>query len=415
MPRNGPGLQNMLQEDYSALPVPAGPDAAGFFGPFGGRYSPEVLIGALEELESTYAKARQSKKFRRRLKDELRTFAGRPSLLTHARALSEAWGAEIYLKREDMNHTGSHKINNTIGQALLAKEMHKRRIIAETGAGQHGVATATVAARYGFACTVYMGSEDVRRQKLNVFRMQLLGAEVVPVTSGTATLKDATNEAMRDWSKNVGDTHYIIGSVVGPHPFPTIVRDFQAVVGREARKQMRKLAGGLPHAVVACVGGGSNAIGIFHGFLDDRKVRLFGVEAGGRGDSPGENSATVNFGGVGYFHGSRSLYIQAGSGQIQEVHSVSAGLDYPGVGPEHAYLASTGRAQYLRISDDQALEAFSEVARLEGILPALETAHAFACARQLAQEMRGRRILISVSGRGDKDVAEVARLRGVEL
>ena len=405
----------MKKSKLAGIPRSGKGAVAGFFGPFGGRYSPEVLIGALEELEQTYNRAQKSRKFRRQLKHELRSFAGRPSLLTHAAALSDAWGAQIYLKREDLNHTGSHKINNTIGQALLAKRMGKRRVIAETGAGQHGVATATVAARYGFACTVYMGAEDVRRQKLNVFRMQLLGAEVVPVSSGTSTLKDATNEAMRDWAKNVRDTHYIIGSVVGPHPFPTMVRDFQTVIGREARTQMKALAGGLPHAVIACVGGGSNAIGIFHGFLDDKKVRLVGVEAGGRGDGAGENSASVNFGGIGYFHGSRSLYIQADAGQIQEVHSVSAGLDYPGVGPEHAYLALTGRARYVRISDDEALDAFAEVSRLEGILPALETAHAFACARQMARDLPGRRLLVNVSGRGDKDVAEVARLRGMEL
>ncbi|MCB1323443.1 MAG: tryptophan synthase subunit beta, partial [Leptospiraceae bacterium] len=321
-----------------------------------------------------------------------------------------------YLKREDLNHTGSHKLNNALGQVLLTLRMGKRRVIAETGAGQHGVATATVAARFGLDCTVYMGTEDVRRQQLNVFRMELLGAEVVPVESGTGTLKDATNEAMRDWARNVDDTHYIIGSVIGPHPFPMMVRDFHSVIGMEAREQMLARTGRLPDAVVACVGGGSNAIGAFHAFIPDLQVRLVGVEAGGRGDVGGDNSASITFGQIGYFHGTRSLYIQADSGQIQNVHSVSAGLDYPGVGPEHAYLAVSGRGEYVRVSDDEAIAAFREMSRLEGIMPALESSHAIAQARRLATELGpGKSVLICLSGRGDKDVAEVARLLGREL
>ncbi len=392
-------------------------ETAGFFGEFGGRYSPEVLMPALEDLEQTYYRLKGDPKFQEELALLSSEYAGRPSKLTFAPRLTEAWGgAEIWLKREDLNHTGSHKINNALGQALLTVAMNKPRVIAETGAGQHGVATATVAARFGLECTVYMGAEDVRRQKLNVFRMELLGAEVIPVESGTATLKDATNEAMRDWSKNVANTHYIIGSAVGPHPFPTIVRDFQAVMSLEARQQMLERAGALPDAVIACVGGGSNAIGIFHHFVPDEGVRLFGTEAGGRGDDLGDNSASVNFGQVGYFHGTKSLYIQHGNGQIENVHSVSAGLDYPGVGPEHAYLAVTGRAEYRRVRDDIALEAFQEVSRLEGILPALETAHSFALAKELAPQLgKDKRILVCVSGRGDKDVIEVARLLGREV
>ena len=374
-------------------------------------------MGALEELETLYEKAKKSAKFQKALRRELLEFAGRPSLLTHAARLSRAWsGPGIYLKREDLNHTGSHKINNCLGQALLAKTMGKSRIIAETGAGQHGVAAASAAARFGFRCTVYMGAEDARRQELNVFRMKLLGAEVVRVTSGSSTLKDATNEAMRDWARNVQDTHYVIGSAIGPHPFPTLVRDIQEIIGKEARSQMRKMTGALPAAVVACVGGGSNAIGIFRGFVRDKKVRLIGVEGGGKSDVPGENSASITFGGVGYFHGARSLFIQADSGQIRNVHSVSAGLDYPGVGPEHAYLAASGRAEYYRVSDESALEAFEELSRMEGIIPALESSHALAYARELAGKLpKKANILICLSGRGDKDVAEVARLRGVPV
>lgn len=384
----------------------------GYFGPFGGRYSPEVLVPAIEELEATYAKALKSTAFMKEWKHYKKDFAGRPSRLTHASRLSQAWGADIWLKREDLNHTGSHKINNALGQALLARRMKKKRLIAETGAGQHGVATATVAAHFGFECTIYMGAEDVRRQRLNVYRMELLGATVVPVTSGTGTLKDATNEAMRDWAKTVGDTHYIIGSAIGPHPFPTLVRDFQSVIGHEARRQMLKRTGRLPDIVTACVGGGSNAIGVFHGFLTDREVRLIGAEAGGRGDDPGEHAATVYAGRSGYFHGTHSLFIQKGEGQIQDVHSVSAGLDYPGIGPEHAYLHSIGRADYRRVSDQEAIDTFVEVSRLEGIVPALETAHAFVIAKSEARQKRGQHILVCLSGRGDKDVAEVSRLLG---
>ena len=390
--------------------------AKGWFGQFGGCYSPEVLIPVLQQLEQVYTECASDPDFQSELKHFLNEYAGRPSCLSFAERLSQAWGgAEIYLKREDLNHTGSHKINNALGQVLLARAMGKKRLIAETGAGQHGVATATVAARFGFQCRVYMGSEDVRRQQLNCFRMELLGTEVVPVSSGTKTLKDATNEAMRDWSANVKDTHYIIGSVIGPHPFPNIVRDFQSIIGQEARQQMLKRAGCLPDAVIACVGGGSNAIGIFAGFLQD-PVRLIGIEAGGRSPKSGDNSASISFGKVGYFHGTRSLYIQKKGGQIEEVHSISAGLDYPGVGPEHAHLWATKRAEYYAVDDQEALDAFQEVAKLEGILPALETAHSFAYARQLAQELgKGGKVLLCLSGRGDKDVTEVARLLGREL
>lgn len=390
-----------------------GSEKSGFFGEFGGRYSPEVLMPAILELEEVYFKVRSKKRFQKKWEELQRDYIGRPSRLTYAARLSDEWGAQIYLKREDLNHTGAHKINNAIGQALLALEMGKERIIAETGAGQHGVATATAAAHFGLKCTVYMGSEDVRRQKLNCYRMKLLGAEVIPVTSGTSTLKDATNEAMRDWARNVRNTHYIIGSAIGPHPFPIIVADFQSVIGKESRKQMKK-GPGLPHAVIACVGGGSNAIGIFHGFLKD-DVDLYGVEAGGRSDDPGENSASITFGEVGYFHGTKSLFIQKEGGQIQGVHSVSAGLDYPGVGPEHAYLAKTGRVKYVRVGDHRALECFQEVSRLEGIIPALESAHALAFARELARDAgKKARILVNLSGRGDKDVAEAASILGME-
>ncbi|MBX7057447.1 MAG: tryptophan synthase subunit beta [Leptospirales bacterium] len=392
-------------------------DLPGYFGEFGGRYSPEVLIPALEELEATYNRLRADPQFCKELESLLCEYAGRPSQLTYAPRLTEAWGgAEIYLKREDLNHTGSHKITNALGQALLARAMGKRRLIAETGAGQHGVATATMAARFGMECRVYMGAEDVRRQALNCYRMELLGTEVFPVRCGSATLKDATNEAMRDWAQNVGSTHYIIGSAIGPHPFPTIVRELQSVISQEARAQLQQRCGALPDAVVACVGGGSNAIGAFAAFLDDASVELYGVEAGGRGDSVGENSASITFGEVGYFHGTRSLFIQSNDGQIENVHSVSAGLDYPGVGPEHASLARSGRARYVRVSDEAALAAFRETARLEGILPALETSHSLAYARELAGRIgRGGRILICLSGRGDKDVVEVARLSGRAL
>ncbi len=402
-------VKNEFHSDYASRP--------GYFGEFGGRYSPEVLIPALEELEATYLKLKNDPAFQAEFQGLLEEYAGRPSRLTFAPRLTEAWGgARIFLKREDLNHTGSHKINNALGQALLARAMGKRRLIAETGAGQHGVATATVAARFGLECLVYMGKEDTRRQKLNCYRMELLGASVHPVESGNGTLKDATNEAMRDWAKNVEHTHYIIGSAVGPHPFPTIVRDFQAILGHEARAQLLARTGRLPDAVLACVGGGSNAIGAFYGFLNDRDVKLYGIEAGGLGDDVGANSASVNFGRVGYFHGTRSLYIQSDDGQIENVHSVSAGLDYPGVGPEHAYLAASGRAEYIRVRDEAALAAFREVSRLEGILPALETSHSFAYAKELAPRLgKDGVILVCLSGRGDKDVVEVARLSGHEL
>ncbi|GBF38704.1 tryptophan synthase subunit beta [Leptospira johnsonii] len=387
----------------------------GYFGDFGGRYSPEILTEALIELEDTYNKLRKNKKFQKDLEFYRRNYIGRPSPLTYAEKLTKAWGgAKIWLKREDLNHTGAHKINNTVGQALIAKAMGKRRIIAETGAGQHGVATATVGALFEFETAIFMGEEDLRRQKLNAIRMQMLGAKVIGVSSGTATLKDATSEAMRDWALNVSNTHYIVGSVIGPHPFPTIVRDFQKVVGEESKKQFKKENDKLPDAIVACVGGGSNAMGMFYGFLNDKKVKLYGVEAGGRGPSPGEHSATMLFGKTGFLHGTKTLVIQDDGGQVVPAHSVSAGLDYPGVGPEHAYLHSSGRVKYETVSDQGALDAFMEVCRVEGIIPALETAHAFRFAKDLAKELGKKKdILICLSGRGDKDVAEVARLVGL--
>lgn len=387
----------------------------GYFGDFGGRYSPEILTEALIELEDTYNKLRKNKKFQKDLEFYRRNYIGRPSPLTYAEKLTKAWGgARIWLKREDLNHTGAHKINNTIGQALIAKAMGKRRIIAETGAGQHGVATATVGALFEFETAIFMGEEDLRRQKLNAIRMQMLGAKVIGVSSGTATLKDATSEAMRDWALNVSNTHYIVGSVIGPHPFPTIVKDFQKVIGEESKKQFKKENDKLPDAVVACVGGGSNAMGMFYGFLNDKKVKLYGVEAGGRGSSPGEHSATMLFGKTGFLHGTKTLVIQDDGGQVVPAHSVSAGLDYPGVGPEHAHLHSTGRVKYETVSDQGALDAFMEVCRVEGIIPALETAHAFRYAKDLAKELGKKKdILICLSGRGDKDVAEVARLVGL--
>ncbi len=383
-----------------------------FFGLFGGCYSPEILLPALEELEKIYFNIVKDKAFQQEWHNLLKDYAGRPSIISPAPRLTKEWGgAKIYLKREDLNHTGSHKINNAIGQALLARALGKKRIIAETGAGQHGVATATVAAHFGLECKIYMGEEDIRRQNLNCLRIKLLGAELSPVSSGTKTLKDATNEAMRDWSANVANTHYLIGSVIGPHPFPRMVRYFQSVIGQEARTQMIERYGSLPDAVLACVGGGSNAIGIFSGFIRDLRVRLIGLEAGGRSEKPGDHSASLTFGKMGYFHGTRSLYIQKQAGQIEKVHSISAGLDYPGVGPEHAYLAHTGRAEYYQISDTEAIHAFQELAQLEGIVPALETAHSFAYARTLAKKLgTGKRILICLSGRGDKDVNEVSFL-----
>ncbi len=385
----------------------------GRFGVYGGRYVPETLMAALQELAVLYDAARQDASFWAEHNLLLKEFVGRPSLLSPAPRFSELVGATVLLKREDLNHTGAHKINNTIGQALLARRMGKRRIIAETGAGQHGVATATICARFGLECVVYMGQEDVERQALNVYRMRLLGATVVPVTSGTRTLKDATNEALRDWVTNVPTTHYIIGSVVGPDPFPRMVRDFQSVIGLESRVQMLERTGRLPKTVVACVGGGSNAIGMFSGFIDDAAVELVGVEAAGEGVATGQHSATLTAGVPGVLHGCLSYLLQDDDGQVMPAHSVSAGLDYPGVGPEHSWLRDTGRVRYESVTDDEALAAFQTVCRLEGIIPALETAHAFAW----IQRNRGRwaadeLVLVCLSGRGDKDVAHVAKLLG---
>jgi len=388
-------------------------DPPGHFGPYGGIFVPETLVAALHQLADAYAAARADLAFQRELDFYLREYAGRPSAFYHARRLSEhLGGARIYLKREDLNHTGSHKINNTLGQALLTRRMGKRRVIAETGAGQHGVATATVAALFGFECDVYMGAEDARRQALNLFRMRLLGARVIEVYSGSRTLKDALNEALRDWMGSVAHTHYIIGSVAGPHPFPTMVRDFQSCIGREAREQCLLAEGRLPDAVIACVGGGSNAAGIFHAFAADSDVRLIGVEAGGRGSSLGQHAATLCHGRPGILHGALSYVLQDDDGQTAPVHSVSAGLDYPGVGPEHAWWKDTGRVQYVSATDNEALDAFELLARLEGIIPALESAHAVAHAVRLAPQMdRDRIIIVNLSGRGDKDCQEVARLR----
>jgi tryptophan synthase beta chain len=390
------------------------PDAAGRFGPFGGRYVPETLHRALAELEAAYEEAMQDAHFLADLDALLRTFVGRPSPLYFARRLTaQVGGAQIWLKREDLNHTGAHKINNTLGQALLTVRMGKRRVIAETGAGQHGVATATACAHFGLPCVVYMGEEDVRRQAPNVLNMRMLGAEVRPVSSGSRTLRDAINEALRDWMASVEYTHYIIGSVVGPHPFPRIVRDFQSVIGRETRQQAWQLWNRLPDYIVACVGGGSNAAGMFFPFLEDTQVRLVGVEAGGRGPLPGQHAAPLSFGQPGVLHGSFSYVMQDEDGQTCQVHSISAGLDYPGVGPEHSYWKQTGRVTYTYCTDEEALQAFDALARAEGILPALESAHAVAHAMKLAAELPADRIVVvCLSGRGDKDAAEVSRLRG---
>jgi tryptophan synthase beta chain len=378
----------------------------GRFGVYGGRYVPETLMSALEELERAYEKAKRDRKFQSRLDEFLRTYAGRPTPLFFARRLTEKLGgAKIYLKREDLLHTGAHKINNCLGQALLAERMGKRRIIAETGAGQHGVATATVCALFGFECVVYMGTEDMQRQELNVFRMRLLGAEVRGVASGSRTLKDAINEAMRDWVTNVRTTHYLLGSVLGAHPYPTMVRDFQKVIGREARAQILKAEGRLPNAIIACVGGGSNSIGIFHHFIKDKRVKLIGVEAGGRGELLGDHAARFRGGSPGVLQGTFSYVLQDDAGQIANTHSVSAGLDYPSIGPEHAWLKDTGRADYVPASDDEALEGCTLLARTEGIIPALESAHAIAEAAKRAPKMKKSEIVIvNVSGRGDKDI-----------
>ena len=393
------------------------PDADGHFGPYGGRFVAETLMAPLEELRLAYEKCRNDPAFLAEFDRDLREYVGRPSPLYFAERWSrELGGAKIYLKREDLNHTGAHKINNTIGQALLAKRMGKTRIIAETGAGQHGVASATVAARLGLECVVYMGAEDVQRQAINVYRMKLLGATVVPVTSGSRTLKDALNEAMRDWVTNVDNTFYIIGTVAGPHPYPAMVRDFQAVIGREARAQMLEIERRLPDALVACVGGGSNAIGLFYPFLDDTAVQMIGVEGGGDGIASGRHAAPLSAGRPGVLHGNRTYLMEDADGQIIETHSISAGLDYPGVGPEHAWLKDSGRAKYVAITDDEALAAFHALTRIEGIIPALESSHALAYAAKLAPQMkRDQLILVNLSGRGDKDIHTVAAREGITL
>jgi tryptophan synthase beta chain len=393
------------------------PDDGGHFGQFGGQFVPELLMAPLAELSEAYARYRDDADFRRELLSDLQHYVGRPTPLYHAERWSKkAGGAQLWLKREDLNHTGAHKINNTMGQALLASRMGKTRIVAETGAGQHGVATATVAARLGLECVVYMGADDVQRQSVNVYRMKLLGARVVPVSSGSRTLKDALNEAFRDWAANVDDTFYIIGTVAGPHPYPQLVRDFQAVIGREAREQMLERTGRLPDALVACVGGGSNAIGLFHPFLADQSVAIYGVEAGGEGLDSGRHAAPLSAGRPGVLHGNRTYLMETGDGQIIGTHSVSAGLDYPGVGPEHAWLKDIGRAKYVAVTDEEALAAFHELTRCEGIIPALETAHAVAYAARLAREMDpSQSIVVNLSGRGDKDINTVAALQGMEL
>lgn len=398
--------------DYKAFP-----DQRGHFGRFGGRFVSETLMAALDELETMYRRLKDDPEFQADFDRDLAHYVGRPSPLY----LAERWtgqlgGARIWLKREDLNHTGAHKVNNTIGQALLAKHMGKKRVIAETGAGQHGVASATVAARLGLECHVFMGEEDIRRQKLNVYRMKLLGADVIPVTSGSRTLKDAMNEAMRDWVTNVDDTFYIIGTVAGPHPYPMLVRDFQSVIGREAREQSLAQAGKLPDALVACVGGGSNAIGLFHPFLDDDGVAMYGVEAAGDGVETGRHAAPLSAGRPGVLHGNRTYLMEDDNGQIIETHSVSAGLDYPGVGPEHAWLKDIGRVNYVAADDTEALASFRELTRVEGIMPALESAHALAYARKLAPTMdKDQDIVINLSGRGDKDILTVAEIDGIHF
>ena len=420
------GSLSMPDPDQSQpVSISSVPDASGRYGQCGGVYVPETLVEALHQLEDVYLKVRDDRQFWERLNELNRVYIGRPTPLQQAYGLSKRarnlnddkdLGATIWLKREDLAHTGAHKINNTIGQALLTKKMGKKRVIAETGAGQHGVATATAAAYFGLKCDVYMGSEDIRRQKLNVTRMKMLGANVIPVEDGSRTLKDATNEAMRDWMGSVEETHYILGSVVGPHPFPMIVRDFQSVIGREAKAQSLRLIGGMPNTVVACVGGGSNAAGMFYPFVDEEQVRLVGVEAGGRSNTLGDHAAPLTFGKLGVLHGSMSYVLQDESGQTSPVHSCSAGLDYPGVGPEHGYWKDIGRVEYTSINDEEALEAFLWCARDEGIIPALESSHAVAMGVRIASAMaRDQHLIINLSGRGDKDVEEVARLLGDRL
>lgn len=403
--------------EHSAKATNQVPDLLGRFGEFGRRFVPETLMHALEELTEEYARAKEDDEFQAELADLFKHYVGRPSPLYFAKRLTEhCGGARIFLKREDLNHTGAHKINNSLGQALLTRRMGKNRVIAETGAGQHGVATATACARFGLPCVVYMGEEDIRRQRLNVFNMQTMGAEVRPVTTGSRTLRDAINEAMRDWMSSVDTTHYIIGSVVGPHPFPMMVRDFQSVIGKETREQILEQTGRLPGEVVACVGGGSNSAGMFYPFVEDESVKLTGVEPGGRSPEPGDHAATLCYGAKGVLHGSYSYVLQDDDGQTRDVHSVSAGLDYPGVGPEHSYWKDTNRVQYVNVSDDEALDAFQKLATLEGILPAVESAHAIAQVLKTAGNSRPEDIVvICLSGRGDKDVNEVARLLGREI
>ncbi|OGA69186.1 MAG: tryptophan synthase subunit beta [Betaproteobacteria bacterium RIFCSPLOWO2_12_FULL_68_20] len=393
------------------------PDARGHFGPYGGVFVAETLTRALEELREAYERARKDPEFQAEFQYELKHYVGRPSPIYHAKRLSEKYGgAQIYIKREDLNHTGAHKINNTIGQAMLARSMNKPRVIAETGAGMHGVAAATVAARYGMECVVYMGTEDVKRQSANVYRMKLLGAKVVPVESGSKTLKDALNEAMRDWVTNVENTFYIIGTVAGPHPYPMMVRDFQSVIGEECLRQMPELAGRQPDAVIACVGGGSNAMGIFYPYIPMEQVRLIGVEAAGEGLATGRHAASLCAGKPGVLHGNRTYLLQDANGQIRDTHSISAGLDYPGVGPEHAWLKDSGRAEYVAATDDEALKAFHELCRCEGIIPALESAHAVAHAMKIAPGMpREAILLVNLSGRGDKDMHTVAERSGIRF
>ncbi|PAU88867.1 tryptophan synthase subunit beta [Pseudomonas sp. WN033] len=405
-------MSDSTRIDYAAVP-----DARGHFGPYGGRFVSETLMDALEDLEALYRQLSVDPAFQAEFDRDLAHYVGRPSPLYLAERLTaKLGGAQIWLKREDLNHTGAHKVNNTIGQALLAKHMGKPRVIAETGAGQHGVATATVAARLGLQCQVYMGAEDVKRQALNVYRMKLLGAEVIPVTSGSKTLKDAMNEAMRDWVTNIDNTFYIIGTVAGPHPYPQLVRDFQCVIGREARAQCLVQAGRLPDALVACVGGGSNAIGLFHPFLEDEGVAMYGVEAGGLGLATGQHAAPLNAGRPGVLHGNRTYLMEDEDGQIIETHSVSAGLDYPGVGPEHSWLKDIGRVNYVDATDDEALAAFRELTRVEGIMPALESSHAVAYAMKLARTMRpDQHIVVNLSGRGDKDIHTVAGIDGISI
>tara|TARA_B100001029_G_scaffold178631_1_gene185868 strand:- start:49 stop:1260 length:1212 start_codon:yes stop_codon:yes gene_type:complete len=394
-----------------------GPDEKGHFGPYGGVYVGETLIAAVEELNEVYKKLSKSDNFWNEFYEELNHYVGRPSPLYFAERLTQhCGGAKIYLKREDLNHTGAHKVNNTIGQALLAKHMGKSRIIAETGAGQHGVASATVAARLGLECHVYMGADDIVRQAPNVYRMKLLGANVVSVESGSRTLKDALNEALRDWATNVDDTYYIIGTVAGPHPYPQLVRDFQSVIGREAKEQSNRLLGRLPDALVACVGGGSNAIGLFHPFLDDETVRMYGVEAGGYGLDTGKHAAPLSAGKPGVLHGNRTYLMTDENGQISPTHSISAGLDYPGVGPEHSWLKDLGRVEYVAANDKEAMEAFHILTKLEGIIPALESSHAVAFALKLATKMdKSSVVLVNLSGRGDKDIETVAKIEGIKL